>query len=964
MKNFLPFIVSLVLIFSYTSHCQIAQGPAQGTVNSGVVVSTLSFPKSGIIKEPKERVTKNKIPPKRTIVKLETESSFPSTNQLYENYLASMNITEDTLSALLINSFNGINQTNSIPPDPHITVGPNHIIATVNSDFAIWDKSGNKLQQINADSWYQSTIIGAGPFDPKVVYDHFINRWIMVWLHLNEGNKTAYFLISVSDDDNPQGIWYNYATPTHVNGATPVNNWADYQGVGFDDKAIYITSNQWSFDFNFDYAKVRIIPKEQIIQNPAGQLLWWDFWDIRYPNQPWATAFTMRPAIVYGTSNEYPLIEAPYWSSNFYNLYKIINPLTTPSITGIAVSIPAYNDPPSANQLGGGRLPIESGEGIQNEPTLRNGFLHSAHSIANPISSNFSVISYTKIDVQNNSLTDQKILGADNHWHYYPALAVDKIGNVAISYSRSSNEEYPGAFFSTLTHSNSNFTGGKVLQSGSGNYVVDYGSGRNRWGDYTGIWLDPISELEFYALGEYASATNTWTTHIAHLRIEKFIGPKIITMTEITDFGEVEVNTTSAQKQIVLQNFGSEAVTINSIASSYNGFTLNSILTFPIILQSYDTLSVYFTYTPQTHQQITDTIPVQSNDASFYGIKVKATAFTLPPTQLQKLYGISGNGNLLEINKENGATLLIGNSGYNSFNSIAIHPKNKVIYGIRSTIEKTQFYRLNSELGGAYNLFVNNTFSANSISFDSTGYLYVSERAGKIYKLDPFTGEILKTVTSVTPLNSITFDLRKNELWGAVYKPVGAGRDKIVKINLENGDTTLIGSTTFGALTSDLEFDWSGNMFGVKLGANQVTDLIKIDVNSGNGSILGQTSEPNIISISYSGAETLSSDENNLESPHGFELLQNYPNPFNPTTNISFYLNQRSSVKLLIYNSLGEQVKTLIDESMQSGFYTVQWNGKDELNKNVSSGIYFYKILAYNNKNQNYQIIKKMTLIK
>jgi hypothetical protein len=566
--------------------------------------------------------------------------------------------------------------------------------------------------------------------------------------------------------------------------------------------------------------------------------------------------------------------------------------------------------------------------------------------------------------VQNNSLTDHKLLGENNHWHYYPALAIDKSGNVAISYSRSSEAEYPGAFYSTKKNDSTNFSGSKVLQAGRGNYVVDFGSGRNRWGDYTGIWLDPGNEVEFYALGEYASAQNTWATHIAHLRVEKYIGPKIIALSGITDFGEVEVNTTTAPQKVVLQNFGTNTVTINSIAQNHNGFTLASAIQLPIILNSYDTLALYFTYSPQIHQQVVDTIPLISNDPTFFGIKVKAQAFSMPPAPLQKLFGITGNGNLLEINKEDGTSTLIGGSGYNTFQSIAINPKSKILFGIRSSVGKTQFYRLNSENGGAYKLFEIVDFSGNSITFDSTGYIFVSDRGGKIIKLNPFNGEILDTIQSTSPLNAITFDLRKNDLWGAVYKAVGAGRDKIIKINLITGDTSLVGSTTLGTLTSDLEFDWSGNLYGVKLGANQITDLFKVDINSGVASLIGQTSEPNIVSISYSGAEVLKSKNLNENNPGHFELFQNFPNPFNSTTNISFYISQASNVKVLIYNSLGEQVKVIVDKSIDKGSHSIPWNGKDEFNKEVGSGIYFYKVLTSNPQGQNDQIIKKMTLLK
>jgi subtilisin family serine protease len=73
-------------------------------------------------------------------------------------------------------------------------------------------------------------------------------------------------------------------------------------------------------------------------------------------------------------------------------------------------------------------------------------------------------------------------------------------------------------------------------------------------------------------------------------------------------------------------------------------------------------------------------------------------------------------------------------------------------------------------------------------------------------------------------------------------------------------------------------------------------------------------------------------------------LGRNYPNPFNPTTNISFSLAQESFVELSIYNIKGQQVKTLVSDQKNSGAHVINWNGKDDEGKDVSSGVYFYKM--------------------
>jgi hypothetical protein len=75
--------------------------------------------------------------------------------------------------------------------------------------------------------------------------------------------------------------------------------------------------------------------------------------------------------------------------------------------------------------------------------------------------------------------------------------------------------------------------------------------------------------------------------------------------------------------------------------------------------------------------------------------------------------------------------------------------------------------------------------------------------------------------------------------------------------------------------------------------------------------------------------------------PTVYSLGQNYPNPFNPSTEISFALPHAGQVKLVVYNVLGQEVVTLIDQHMEAGDHTATWNASQ-----YSSGVYFYRLDA------------------
>jgi hypothetical protein len=77
-----------------------------------------------------------------------------------------------------------------------------------------------------------------------------------------------------------------------------------------------------------------------------------------------------------------------------------------------------------------------------------------------------------------------------------------------------------------------------------------------------------------------------------------------------------------------------------------------------------------------------------------------------------------------------------------------------------------------------------------------------------------------------------------------------------------------------------------------------------------------------------------------------YNLFNNYPNPFNPSTNIRFSISERSGVKIRVFNSLGEEIITLLNNTLERGVHSVAWNGIDKNNRTVSSGVYFITMEA------------------
>lgn len=90
-----------------------------------------------------------------------------------------------------------------------------------------------------------------------------------------------------------------------------------------------------------------------------------------------------------------------------------------------------------------------------------------------------------------------------------------------------------------------------------------------------------------------------------------------------------------------------------------------------------------------------------------------------------------------------------------------------------------------------------------------------------------------------------------------------------------------------------------------------------------------------------------------------FRLGQNYPNPFNPATTITYQLTANDNVKLVVYNLLGAEIRTLVNEQQSPGVHSITWDGTNQLGQSVTSGMYFYRLQSGGRFE-----VRRMTLLK
>jgi hypothetical protein len=141
---------------------------------------------------------------------------------------------------------------------------------------------------------------------------------------------------------------------------------------------------------------------------------------------------------------------------------------------------------------------------------------------------------------------------------------------------------------------------------------------------------------------------------------------------------------------------------------------------------------------------------------------------------------------------------------------------------------------------------------------------------------------------------------------------------------------------------------WSSFNSGSGASSQSTTNII-----SSTGQLLVGASQQNNSRVesgflsAYLVGDLIVGVEEQIELPSTFSLSQNFPNPFNPSTTIQYELAGYRRVELRIFNMLGQEVVTLVNEEQNSGRYTIEWNGRNKAGIQVPSGIYIYRLQAY-----------------
>jgi len=455
------------------------------------------------------------------------------------------------------------------PPDPFGAAGPAHILNVGNTSIQWFTKDGTLEYHTSLKNFFAPLRPDYGIFDPKVLYDQYANRFLVVTLEayqtgapFNDLFDMSRIMIAVSDDSDPNGKWYYHSINSMVNVPDPTDpeevlvTWTDYPGFALDEEAIYITGNLFEFRTQDPYGNRlwimdKGLAKGGFYDNGSATVTMYDpsaLTGVDYSgNYTLAENFRcMQPAHVYGT--------APTGVGTWLTLYdgnnngveelvdviRVDNPLTTPEFTRFTINVGDIEDTTipidysSPQRSSTARL--DGGDRRVLNAVWRDNSLY-ATTVINPSSGpdvNQVTTHWFRFDTSNAQtlkLADQGNVGGEEIGFaahtIWPAVNVDSKGNMVIGFSATGPTIYPGSYYAVRTPSDPAGTVRLAGELAEGLDVFALGgtaaNSVNRWGDYTSVALDPTDGVTFWLYNMYALPRQTlpgrWGTRWGSLRV-------------------------------------------------------------------------------------------------------------------------------------------------------------------------------------------------------------------------------------------------------------------------------------------------------------------------------------------------------------------------------------------------------------------------------------------------------------
>jgi hypothetical protein len=434
----------------------------------------------------------------------------------------------DLPSDTTIQNFDGLpNVSGYIPPDTHGEAGLNYFFQTVNCSYAIYNKTGAKiLGPLANSSVWAGMPNNANSGDAIVLYDEQANRWVFSQFSLPNGSSTApfYQMIAVSQTPDPTGSWYRYQYE--------FSSMPDYPKFGVWPDGYYMATNNFGpspagWVGNGAYAFDRTA---MLAGNPNAQRI----------------SFTLSPGgegfispLPTDCDGEFPPVGTPNYfayirtnGTQRLGLIAFHADWTTPSASTFGNTIYLNVAPFNLNGAAGNGIPqlgtdktLETlAERLMYRLQFRKFNGYQSMVLNHTVNSGSGPAGIRWYELRNTgsgwSIYQQSTYApADGNSRWMGSIAQDTAGTIALGYSVSGTSIHPGIRYTGRFKNdplNQMTMAEKAIIHGGGSQTGIW-SGRSRWGDYSGLSIDPSAPTTFWFTTEYYGQTSVsnWQTRIA-----------------------------------------------------------------------------------------------------------------------------------------------------------------------------------------------------------------------------------------------------------------------------------------------------------------------------------------------------------------------------------------------------------------------------------------------------------------
>ena len=445
-------------------------------------------------------------------------------------------------SPSLANNFNAVDDNNLfIPPDTEGAPGPDKLVATVNGTVRIQQKSdGTVLSSVLLNSFFSGIPSVGTVFDPHVLYDPYAGRWIVAAVS-NPESPTADALLAVSQSSDPGGNWNEYSVDVDPSDVA----WADYPTVGFNKKWVVLSVNLYA---GSSFAGVKTYAFEKAAAYAGGGGPAYQVFSLPYPAND---DFSLAPAATYDPNADDLYLTEDYdgtgtLSSLPLRLFKLSGSVGSATLTRLSdpsgsalTTLGRWSDVTAGNvgfapQLGSNKT-IDNGDARLTQCVYRNGAVWCTNTVFLPLSSpSRSAVQWYELDpATSRVLQAGRIQDATGvQFFAYSSIAVNKYNDALLGFSRFASNQYPSADYAYRACGDpaNTFRDEAQYKAGAGSYFKTYSGTRNRWGDYSGTWVDPSDDTSMWTIQEYAKAppnpnSGTWGTWWGALAPQLHAGP-------------------------------------------------------------------------------------------------------------------------------------------------------------------------------------------------------------------------------------------------------------------------------------------------------------------------------------------------------------------------------------------------------------------------------------------------------